>query len=130
MATLSRISSNPVAATGYEASKQWTKSQGSFRQQAPAGLNKDLGPRDDVGIAGVFAPMMTDAADRGHEQHAGRHDGGENLGVMAGAAGHTERSAAGKGQARIFDGLLESGIRHGRGAGTKPFHGDTAVALR
>src|ERR1700726_4523338 len=66
------------------------KPRRSFRQQAAAGLNKDLSACDDVGIAGVLAPMMADAADRGHKQHAGRHDRGENLGVMTGAAGHAD----------------------------------------
>src|SRR3977135_3412296 len=56
----------------------------SFRQQTPAGLDKYLGSSDDVGIISVFAPMMTDASDRRHEQHAGRHDGGENLRVVTG----------------------------------------------
>src|SRR6202165_4515950 len=130
MATLSRISCNAGAATGYEASKQWTKSQGSFRQQTPAGLDKDLSTGDDVGIAGVFAPMMADAADRGHKQHAGRHDGGENLGVMTGAAGHADGPAAGKGQTRSFDSLLEYGIHHGGGAGTNTLHRDMAATLR
>jgi hypothetical protein len=79
-----------VALTRCEADEQGTKPRGSRRQQAPAGVDKDLGPGDDVGIAGVLAPMMADAADRGHEQHSGRHDGGENLGVMAGAARHAQ----------------------------------------
>src|ERR1700681_2340274 len=102
----------------------------SFRQQAAAGLNKDLGACDDVGIAGVFAPMMADAADRGHKQHAGRHDGGENLGVMTGAAGHADGPASGKGQTRSFDRLLECGIHHGGGAGPKTLHRDVAATLR
>src|SRR6202142_31914 len=105
------------------------KPQRSFRQQSPAGLNKDLRTRDDVGIGSVFAPVMTDATDRRYEQHAGRHDRGKNLGVMTGAAGHADRLAAGKLQARVFDGLLESGIRHDRGAGANPLHLDSAAAL-
>ena len=44
-----------------------------------------------MSASAVFSrPVMADAADRGHEQHARRHDGGENLGVMAGAAGHAD----------------------------------------
>ena len=57
------------------------------RQLAPVGVSKDLSACDDVGIGSVFAPMMTDAADRGHKHHACRHDSGENLGIMTGAAG-------------------------------------------
>jgi hypothetical protein len=62
------------------------KPERSFRQQASAGFDKDLRTCDDVGVAGVFTPVMTDAADRGYEQHARRHDRGENLGVLAGCA--------------------------------------------
>src|SRR5471030_1976613 len=36
----------------------------SRRQQAPAGLNEHRVSRDDVGVIGVLAPMMTDATDR------------------------------------------------------------------
>jgi hypothetical protein len=89
----------------------------SFRQQAPAGFDKDLRTGDDVGVACVFTPVMTDAADGGYEQHARRHDRGENLGIMAGAAWHADRFAAGKGDARSFDCTLECRIHHGGGAG-------------
>src|SRR5712691_9398062 len=49
---------------------------------------------------------------------------------MASAAGHADRPAASKGQARSFDSILERGIHHGGGAGTNAFHRDTAAALR
>src|SRR5258705_10722758 len=86
------------------------KLQGLFRQQAPAGLNKDLSTCDDVGIAGVFAPMMADAVDRGHKQHAGRHDRPENLRAMTAAAGHAASPAAGNGGAGGFECLLEGSM--------------------
>src|SRR3981081_1367684 len=117
------------AFTGREANKQWTKPRCSFRQQAPAGLNKDLSACDDVVVAGVCAPVMTDAADRGHKQHASGHDSGENLGVVTGAAGHPDGTAAGKGDARSFDCTLECCIHHGGGAGTDTLHRDNAAAL-
>jgi len=59
-------------------------------QQAPAGFDKHLGSRDDVGVGGVLAPVMADAADRRYEQHRRRHDGGEDLGVVTGAARHPD----------------------------------------
>src|SRR6202171_4861975 len=107
-----------------------TKPERSFRQQAPAGFDKDLRTCYDVGVAGVFTPVMTDAADRGYEQHARRHDRGENLGVMAGAAWHADRPAAGKGNARSFDCTLKCRIHHGGGAGAKKLPLDAAAGLR
>src|SRR6266404_1204172 len=89
------------------------EARASFRQQAPAGFDKDLRTCDDVGVAGVFTPVMTDAADRGYEQHARRHGRGENLGVMAGAAWHADRPAAGKDDARSFGCTLKCRIHHG-----------------
>src|SRR6266446_8354237 len=106
-----------------------TSSQGHKSLLTPAGVNKDLSPCDDVGIVCVFAPMMTDAANRGHKQHARRHDRRENLGVMTGAAGHADGFAASKRDARSFDGLLECGMHHGRSPGTNTLHCDTAAAL-
>src|SRR4051794_16606366 len=97
-------------------------SRGSLRQQAPASLDKDPRTYDDVGITSVFAPVMADTADRGHEHHAGRHDGGENLGVMAGGTRHAERLAVRKGGAGRFNRILECGIHHGGRPGTKPLH--------
>ena len=76
---------------------------GTFRQRPPAPVT--------MSASAVFSrPVVRDAADRGHEQHACRHDGGEHLGVMAGAARHAQRPAAGKGCA----GLLRwpAGRRH------------------
>jgi len=35
-------------------------------QQAPASFDKNLRTHDDVGIAGVFVPVMTNASDRRH----------------------------------------------------------------
>src|SRR4051794_17725329 len=99
-----------------------TKPYGSFRQQAPASLDKDPRTHDDVGICSILTPMMADAADRGHEHHAGRHDRGENLGVMTRGAGHADRPAAGIDRAGLFDGVLERGIHHGGSAGTKTLH--------
>ncbi len=61
-----------------------------LRQQAPAGLGEDLRTRDDILVGRVLPPMMADAADRGHEQHARRHEGGEHLSVMSGAARHAQ----------------------------------------
>jgi len=34
----------------------------------PVRAGKDLRTRDDIGVRGVFAPMMADAADRRHKQ--------------------------------------------------------------
>ena len=45
-------------------------------QEAAAGVGEDPRAGDDVGIAGIFGPVVADAADRGHEQHAGGHDRG------------------------------------------------------
>src|SRR5258708_36252653 len=49
---------------------------------------------------------------------------------MAGAAGHADGFAAGKGRARSFDCLLEYAIHHGGGASTKTLQLNTAAALR
>jgi hypothetical protein len=46
----------------------------------PAGIDKDLRTRDDIGIGSVFGPMITDATDLKHEQHACGHDRCENFG--------------------------------------------------
>ena len=74
--------------------------------------------------------MVTDAADRGHKQHAGGHNRGEYLGVMTRAAGHADRPATGEGQACRFDRLLESDIHHGGSAGTKTLYRNSAPAVR
>src|SRR6516165_7428681 len=92
----------------------------SWCQEAPAGFDKHLCPRDDIGVFGVFVPVMADTADRGHEQHPGRHDRGEDLGIVTGTAWHAHRSAPGKHGARLFDGVLESGVHDGGRAGAKP----------
>src|SRR5258705_11995652 len=99
--------------------KTLTKPERSSRQQAPASFDKDLRAGHDVGVVSIFTPMMTDAADRGYEKHARRHDRRKNLGVMAGAAGHPVRFAAGTERTGSFDCLLEYAIHHGRGASTK-----------
>src|SRR5258705_7513613 len=107
-----------------------TRQECSSRQQAPASFDKDLRAGHDVGVVSIFTPMMTDAADRGYEKHARRRDRRENLGVMAGAAGHADRFAAGKGRAGSFDCLLEYAIHHGGGAPTETPPLNPPVALR
>jgi hypothetical protein len=62
----------------------------SSREQFPAGVDEHLRACDDIGIGRVFLPVMADAVDRGHEHHAGRHDVGEHLGIMAGGAWHAQ----------------------------------------
>ena len=47
---------------------------GLAAEYAAAGVEKDLRTGDDIGVARVFLPMMTDATDRRHEQHASRQD--------------------------------------------------------
>ena len=56
-----------------------TSARGRRLQQPAAGFDKDFCAGDDVGIISVLGPVMADAADRRHEQHACRHDAGENF---------------------------------------------------
>ncbi|KAH2777227.1 hypothetical protein KXW38_009409, partial [Aspergillus fumigatus] len=102
----------------------------SSRQQFPARLDEYFRADDDIGVIGVFDPVMADAADRRHEQHARRHDGGEYLRVMAGAARHPQRPAAGKRGAGGLDRVLERCIHRGGRAGADAFDADGAGALR
>src|SRR5258706_3547971 len=109
--------------------KTLPKPERSSRQQSPASFDKALRAGHDVGVVSIFTPMMTDAADRGYEKHARRHDRRENLGVMAGAARHADGFAAGKGRARSFDCLLEYAIHHGGGARHNTLQRKAAAAL-
>src|SRR4051794_372878 len=57
---------------------------------------------------------MADAADRGHEQHRARHDAGEVLGVVAGAARHAQRLARAARLGRRRDRRLEALVHERR----------------
>src|SRR5215203_1301411 len=57
---------------------------------------------------------MADAADRGHEQHRGRHHAGEVLGVVAGAARHAQRLARAARLGRRRDRGLEALVHERR----------------
>src|SRR3954452_24296920 len=80
----------------------------------PGSINKDLSTRDYVGIRGVFGPVVTDAADRGHKHHARRHDRREDLGIMTRAARHAHGFSTRESFSRGFDRLLKTRI-HCRG---------------
>jgi hypothetical protein len=98
-------------------------------QQLPAGLDKDFGAQDDIGIVGIFVPVMADAANGRYEQHAGRHDRGQHLSIMTGAARHPNRFSCSEGCAGVFDGLLKSAIHQGRGAGPDALHFERAASF-
>ena len=51
-------------------------------------MEQHIGAGGDVGCLRKFADIMADAADARHEDHRGRTDPREHLGIVTGAAGH------------------------------------------
>lgn len=70
--------------------------------------------------------MVADAADRGDEDHAGGQAGGDDLGIMGGAAGHAGVAAGRMGFSGQFDGALKAGIHDCRFAGRSALKGCAA----
>ena len=99
----------------------------SGREQPPAGLDNHLRASNDVGVGGVLAPVMADAIDRGYKQHAGGHDRGEYLGIVASAAWHPNGFAVRESRRGFFD-LVKHLIHHGGLAGSDALDLDAASA--
>src|SRR5919109_1037509 len=81
----------------------WT---GSAAQDRRCCGRHDLAAKDDVLFLGIFAPVMADASDARHEQHARGHALREDLGVMAGTAGHARVGTRGMALRGCFERVL------------------------
>ena len=64
-------------------------------QQIFGGRCQGPAASDDVRFSRVLSDIVTDPTDTRNEQHAGREALGEDLGIMAGTAGHADPTARG-----------------------------------
>ena len=82
-------------------------------QQCLGGCRQGPAASDDVFFGRVFSDIMADTTDTWNKQHAGREALGENLGVVAGTAGHADPPAGGMGLSSRSQALLYSLVHAG-----------------